>query len=304
MRVYLGDDLLEHVTGCPIQEDEPADIAAAVAAAQAADVVVVVLGESANMSGEARSRAHLGLPGRQPELLDALAATGKPLVVVLMCGRPLVVPRLVEQAGALLLAWHGGIRAGQAVADLLFGAANPSGRLTAGWPRAEGQLPLYYAHKNTGRPAESAGTLQFFEPFTSRYIDEANEPLFPFGYGLSYTTFDYRDLQVETPIVYSGGTLIASAVVQNSGGRAGSEVVQLYVRDLVGGVTRPVRELKGFRRIILAAGEAQTVRFELPVSELGFSGPEMERIVEPGHFQLWIGSNAAGGLEGSFEVRE
>src|SRR5205807_7357870 len=149
----------------------------------------LVVGESAEMSGEAHSRTHLGLPGHQQELLDAVVATGKPLIGVLMCGRPLVIPRLAEQVDALLIAWHGGIRAGRAVADILFGAATPSGKLTTSWPRTEGQIPVYYAHKNTGRPAEGVGTTQFYEAFKSTYLDEPNAPLFPFGYGLSYTTF-------------------------------------------------------------------------------------------------------------------
>ncbi|HET9224176.1 MAG TPA: glycoside hydrolase family 3 N-terminal domain-containing protein, partial [Roseiflexaceae bacterium] len=298
LRAALGDDTLTHVPGCPVQGDGPLDIPAAVAAAQHADVVVVVLGEGADMSGEARSRAHLGLPGRQLELLDALAQTGKPLIGVLMTGRPLVIPRMAEQVDALLVAWHGGIRAGRAVADILCGAANPSGKLTASWPRTEGQIPIYYAHKNTGRPMESVGVTQFGEPFKSRYIDTPNEPLFAFGHGLSYTTFEYRDLNVETPFVSPDGTLAVSAVIENTGARAGAEVVQLYVRDLVGSVTRPVKELKGFQRIVLAPGEARVVRFEVPAQQLGFWGVDMRYAVEPGGFTLWVGSDSIGGLEG------
>jgi beta-glucosidase len=303
LRAALGDDMLTPVPGCPIQGDGLVDIPAAVAAAQNADVVVVVLGEGADMSGEARSRACLGLPGRQQELLDALAQTGKPIVGVLMTGRPLVIPRMAEQVTALLVAWHGGIRAGRAVADILCGTANPSGKLTASWPRTEGQIPIYYAHKNTGRPMESAGVTQFGEPFKSRYIDMPNEPLFPFGHGLSYTTFEYHDLNVETPVVSSDGSLVVSAVVENTGARSGAEVVQLYVRDLIGSVTRPVKELKGFQRIMLEPGEARMVRFEVPARELGFWGPNMCYIVEPGGFKLWIGTDSTGGLEDEFEVR-
>ena len=287
----------------PITGDGPAALAAAVVAAASADVIIAVVGESAAMSGEARSRSHLGLPGSQQELLDALAATGKPIVVVLMTGRPLVIPRLAEQADALLVAWHGGIRAGSAVADLLFGAAAPSGKLTATWPRAEGQIPIYYGRKNTGRPMESDGTTQFIEPFKSRYIDGPNEPLFPFGYGLSYTTFEYRDLKIETPVIGPDGVLIVNAVVQNTGPRAGVEVAQLYVRDLVGSVTRPVKELKGFQRVALQPGEARTLRFETPAHDLGFHGLDMKYVVEPGAFQVWVGPNSATGLEGRFEIR-
>jgi beta-glucosidase len=265
--------------------------------------VIAVVGESANMSGEARSRAHLNLPGHQQELVDALAATGKPLVVVVMSGRPLCVPKLAGQATALLAAWHGGIRAGRAVADLLLGAAAPSGKLTAGWPVTEGQIPVHYAHKHTGRPMGSPGTTQFAEPYKSRYIDEPNEPLFPFGYGLSYTTFAYNNLQVETPVVSTDGTLIVSAEVCNTGARAGTEVAQLYVCDVVGSVTRPAKELKGFRRVTLQPGETQTVRFEVPVSELAFVGRDLRWIIEPGAFKVWIGPDCTRGPEGEFSVQ-
>ena len=182
------------------------------------------------------------------------------------------------------------------------GAANPSGKLTATWPRTEGQIPVYYAHKNTGRPASGEGTIQFNKPHWSVYIDEENAPLFPFGYGLSYTPFAYRDLEVETPEVGLDGTLVVSATVANVGDRPGDEIVQLYVRDLVGSVTRPVKELEGFTRLSLGPGEAERVRFEVPVQELGFHGLTMEYVVEPGGFQVWIGPNAAEGLSGSFEV--
>jgi beta-glucosidase len=301
---HIGEGAsIAHVQGCPIKDGEPVDFEAAVTAAQEADVVVLVLGESADMNGEAHSRSHLGLPGRQQELVDAVAATGKPIVGVLVCGRPLVIPRLAGQVDALLVAWHGGIRAGSAVADILFGAANPSGKLTASWPRAEGQIPIYDAHKNTGRPVGGSGTKQFDEPFKSTYLDESNSPLFPFGFGLSYTTFNYSSLVVETPAVAPDGALVARATVRNTGERAADEIVQLYVRDLVGSVTRPVKELKGFRRISLEPGEEQIVRFEVPVRDLGFTGLDMKYTVEPGAFKVWIGPNSTQGLESTFEVR-
>lgn len=304
MRVHLnGAGMLTHTPGCPISSDGPADISAAVAAARDADVVVLAVGESAEMSGEAHSRTHLGLPGRQQELVDAIAATGKPIAGVLMSGRPLAIPRLVEQAQTLLAAWHGGVRAGRAIADLLFGAVNPSGKLTVSWPRTEGQIPVYYAHKNTGRPAESSGTTQFLVPFKSTYLDEPNTPLFAFGYGLSYTTFDYRDLAVEKRALGIGDTLVVTAIVQNTGTRPGDEVVQLYVRDVVASVTRPVRELKGFQRITLQPGEEQTVRFEVPVSALGVIDLDMRSTVEPGAFKVWVGGNAAADLEGDFQIQ-
>ncbi len=302
LRVYLTEDAMTYASGCPIKEDDITGIPAAVAAAKEADVVVLVLGEGADMSGEGHSRVHLGLPGRQQELVDAIAETGKPLVCVLMSGRPLVIPRLAGQVNALLAAWHGGIRAGRAIADILFGVVNPSGKLTASWPRAEGQIPVYYAHKNTGRPSAEAGTKQFAEAFKSVFIDVPNSPLFPFGYGLSYTTFGYRDLNIEQAVLRLDGTLVVSATVTNNGARAGSEVVQLYVRDLVGSVTRPVKELKGFQKISLQPGEAQVVRFEVPVRELGFTGRNMGYTVEPGAFKVWVGPDSTGGLEGEFTV--
>ena len=304
MRTCVSDPAaLVHAPGCPVRDPEPADIPAAVAAARDADVVVLVLGESADMSGEARSRTHLDLPGRQQELLDAVAAIGKPMVAVLMTGRPLAIPRMAGQVQALLVAWHGGIRAGRAVADLLFGAATPSGKLTASWPRTEGQIPVYYAHKSTGRPAAGEGTKQFFDPFRSTYMDEPNTPLFPFGYGLSYTTFDYRDLRLEKRTLGMEDTLVVTAVVRNTGPRPGTETAQLYVRDLVGSVTRPVKELKGFQRIALQPGEQQTVRFAVPVRELSFIGLDMQYITEPGAFKVWVGPDSTRGLEGDFEVR-
>ncbi|HEX8683819.1 MAG TPA: beta-glucosidase BglX [Ardenticatenaceae bacterium] len=308
LSAYLPDDAWTHVPGCPIREDRPGegeietDIDAAVAAAKQADVVLLVVGESADLSGEGHSRTNLGLPGRQQELADAIAATGKPIICVLMSGRPLVIPRLHGQVRALLAAWHGGIRAGRAVADILFGAVNPSGKLTASWPRAEGQIPVYYAHKNTGRPATEAGTKQFAESFKSVYIDEPNSPLFPFGFGLSYTQFAYANLQIAQPTLDVNDSLSASVEVTNRGGQAGAEVVQLYVRDLVGSVTRPVKELKGFQKIRLAPGEQRTVRFEIPVSELGFTGSDMRYTVEPGDFKVWIGPNSTEGLEGAFSI--
>ena len=291
-----------HVSGCPIAGDGPDNILPAIEAARSADIIVALLGESAGMSGEAHCRAHLGLPGRQQELLDALAATGKPIVGVLLSGRPLIIPRMLDQVDALLLAWHSGVCTARAVADILFGVVNPSGKLTTTWPRAEGQIPIYYAHKNTGRPAQGEGTRQFEEPFKSRYMDELNEPLFPFGFGLSYTTFAYSNLVVETPIVAHDGSLVVTATVRNTGSRTGDEIAQLYVRDLVASVTRPVKELKGFQRVTLAPGEERRLRFELEVSELGFSGPDMRYTVEPGAFRVWIGPDSTQGLVGAFTL--
>ena len=291
-----------HLPGCDLEGRERPDLEGAARAARAADLAILVVGEGEHMSGEAHSRAYLGLPGHQQALAEAVHATGVPVVVVLMSGRPMVIPWMAEHVPAILQAWHGGIRTGRAVAGILTGAINPSAKLTAGWPRAEGQIPVYYAYKNTGRPATGAGTVQFDKPHWSIYIDEENEPLFPFGYGLSYTRFEYRNLAVETSQVGLDGVLIVSATVANTGDSSGDEVVQLYVRDRVGSVTRPVKELKDFQRVSLAPGEERQVRFEVPVQRLGFHGPAMEYAVEPGGFNVWVGPNAAEGLEAAFEV--
>ena len=293
---------LAHVQGCDLEGVKEPDLDRAVAAARAADVAVLVLGEGEYMSGEAHSRAYLGLPGHQQALLEAVHATGTPVVVVLMSGRPLVIPWMAEHVPAILQAWHGGIRTGRAVADILLGAQAPSGKLTASWPRAEGQIPVYYAHKNTGRPAAGEGALQFEKVHRSDYLDVLNTPQYPFGYGLGYTAYEYSRLEVETPEVPLDGVLALSASIKNCGDRAGDEIVQLYVRDLVGSVTRPVKELKGFQRVSLAAGESRRVRFELPVGELGFHGLDLSYVVEPGDFLVWVGPNAAQGLEGTFRV--
>jgi beta-glucosidase len=291
-----------HVPGCDLEGRERPGLEGAARAARAADAAILVVGEGEHMSGEAHSRAYLGLPGHQQALVEAVCTTGVPTVVVLMSGRPLVIPWMAEHVPAILQAWHGGIRAGRAVAGTLTGVTNPSAKLTASWPRTEGQIPVYYAHKNTGRPATGTGTVQFDKPHWSIYIDEENEPLYPFGYGLSYTVFEYRDLTVEMPQVGLDGTLIVSATVANTGDRSGDEIVQLYVRDRVGSVTRPVKELKGFQRVSLDPGEDKRVRFEVPVRQLGFHGPAMEYVVEPGDFSVWVGPNAAEGLEAAFEV--
>jgi beta-glucosidase len=291
---------LVHVPGCDLLDRAPTDFGEAVAAARQADVAILVLGEGEAMSGEGHSRAYLGLPGQQQALLQAVQATGTPLVVVLMSGRPLVIPWMVAHVPAILQAWHGGIRAGRAVADILVGAAEPGGRLTVTWPRTEGQIPAHYAHKSTGRPGP--GPVSDPHLLYSGYIDEVNAPLYPFGFGLGYTTFEYRDLQVASPRVARDGLLRASVTVTNAGPRAGDEVVQLYVRDLVASVTRPVRELKGFRRITLVPGESRRVHFEVPAASLGFHGRDMAYVVEPGDFMLWIGRNAADGLRGTFRI--
>ena len=303
LREVLPDEIeLTYTQGCDLSGERPTNTVSAITAAQKADLVIMVLGEAEMMSGEAHSRAHLGLPGRQQFLLEAVHATGTPVVAVLMSGRPLVIPWMAENIPAILCAWHGGLRTGRSVANILLGHANPSGKLTASWPRSEGQIPVYFAHKMTGRPPDGEGGLQFKRFHFTEFIDEAVTPLFPFGFGQSYTKFDYADLEVRTPKLGVNATLEVSALITNSGEVAGDEIVQLYVRDLVGEVTRPVKELKGFQRISLEPGESQTVKFEIPVQRLGFHGLDLQYKVEPGDFKVWIGPNAAEGPTGEFVV--
>ena len=282
--------------GCEIEGTNGSLLRAAVEMAQQADVVIACVGESRAMSGEASSRASIELPGLQEELLKALAVTKKPVVAVLMAGRPLATPWTVENIPAVLMAWHGGTLAGQAIADVLFGDYNPSGRLPVSWPRSTGQLPLYYNFKNTGRPTAEV-------KYSSRYLDIASTPQFPFGYGLSYTRFDYSGLQLDKNEIGPAGQLKVSVQINNAGEKAGDEVVQLYIRDLVGSITRPVKELKGFRRIHLEPGQSQIVHFTLGPDELGFFNAHNEFVVEPGHFHLWIGPNSGEGVKGEFSVR-
>lgn len=297
-----GDGLL-CAPGCSIDGDD-LDLDAVRQVIDPADVVILALGEAESMSGEAHSRANIGLPGRQQELLEAAAALGKPVVVVLVTGRPLAIRWLADHVGAILLAWQGGTEGPHAAARLLLGMAEPAGRLTISFPVCEGQIPVYYAHKSTGRPQDSEGIKQFTQYFRTGYIDEPNEPLFPFGYGLSYTPCVYRDLQVETPRISVDGTLRVSVEVTNPGARAGSETVQCYVRDLVGSVTRPVKELKAYQKVLLQPGETRRVFFDIPASELAFWDANMRYRVEPGDFQVWVGPDSASGLWAPFEVVE
>jgi beta-glucosidase len=284
-----------YAQGCGITDTATAGFADAVAAAKRADVAVLVLGEAGDMSGEAASRADIDLPGVQPRLLQAVQATGTPLVLVVMSGRPLTIAWAAEHVPAIVESWFLGVETGPALAAVLFGDVSPSGKLPVTFPRAVGQIPLYYNHKNTGRPAGP-------DKFTSKYIDLPVTPLFPFGHGLSYTTFSYSNLRVNAPRITPAGTLRVSVTVTNTGGREGAEVVQLYVHDEVASVTRPVRALAGFRRVSLKPGEARTVEFSLTPTQLGFYNRDMKFVVEPGKFRLFVGGSSVGGLEGEFEV--
>ncbi len=255
-----------------------------------ADVIVAALGESSEMSGESSSRTELGIPDVQKELLEALLKTGKPVVLVLFTGRPLVLVEEEQKVSAILNVWFPGTEAGYAITDVLFGDENPSGKLTATFPRSVGQIPVFYNHKNTGRPLGNKEGK--FEKFKTNYIDERNEPLFPFGFGLSYTTFSYSNLKVSNTKMAANGKITASVEVTNTGNYDGKEVVQLYIRDIVGSVTRPVKELKGFKKIFLKKGEKQTVSFEITEEELKFYNADLEFVAEPGLFDVFIGTNS------------
>lgn len=288
-------------------------IARAVKAAKSADVVIAFVGEESILSGEAHSLADIRLQGAQTELIKKLSATGKPLVTVIMAGRPLVIADEVKASDAVLYAFHPGTMGGPAIADILFGKVNPGGKTPVTFPRMLGQLPLYYAQNNTGRPANPSEMLideipvevgQTSVGCRSFYLDAGTGPLYPFGYGKSYTSFDFSNLKLSADKIKTDGTLDITVDVTNTGKYDGSEVVQLYVQDKVGSVTRPVKELKRFSRVPLKAGETKSVTFSLPASDLAFYGYDMTCAVEPGDFRLWVGPSSAEGLSADFAVTE
>jgi beta-glucosidase len=270
----------------------------AVQAAQGADVIVAAVGESQGMTGEAASRADIGLPGQQLELLKALKKTGKPLVIVLMSGRPMTLPWEDQNADAILETWFAGSQAGNAIADVLFGAYNPSGKLTATFPQHVGQVPLYYNHKNTGRPYAGVA----LDKYKSRYMDVSNDPLYPFGYGLSYTTFQYGKPELSTTTLPMNGTLEVKVTVTNTGNYDGEEVAQLYIRDMVGSISRPVKELKGFQKVMLKKGESRTLTFRLTPEDLKFYNTDLKFVAEPGDFQVFVGGNSRDVQMASFKL--
>jgi beta-glucosidase len=284
-----------HSKGVEVNGPSVDGIADAVNVAKEADVAVMVLGERGDMSGEAGSRANLDFPGQQQKLLEAVVATGKPVVLVIMSGRPLTISWAAEHVPAIVEAWFPGTQGGNAIADVLFGDFNPSGKLPISFPRSLGQIPVYYNHLNTGRPAGVDGK------FYSGYIDAPNTPLFPFGYGLSYTKFTYSNLEL-TGKPDSDGKIKASVEVKNTGDRTGDEVVQLYVRDLVATVERPVKELKAFQRVTLAPGETKKVQLAVTRDQLSYWNADMRYTVEPGTFSLTIGPSSAEGLQAKFEL--
>jgi beta-glucosidase len=285
--------------GCKVEEAIEGGLERAVAAAEKADLVILALGESSEMSGEAASRMDIHLPRVQQELAEAIVKTGKPLVLVLTNGRPLVLDWFERHVDAIVETWFLGSQAGHAIADVIFGAYNPTGKLTMSFPAQIGQIPVYYNHFHTGRPVTESNKDQ---KFFSRYIDGDNEPLYPFGFGLSYTTFEYSDIRLSQTQMNATETVTASVTVTNTGTVPGEETVQLYIQDLYGSVVRPVKELKGFRKVTLDVGEAQQVSFNITQAELAYWNAEMMYAAEPGEFKVYIGSSSREGKEASFEL--
>jgi beta-glucosidase len=261
----------------------------AVAVAKTSDVIVAVVGEASEWAGEASSRTDLTLPASQKKLLAALAQLGKPLVIVNMSGRPMVLTEESQQATALLQMWNAGSESGNALADVLFGAYNPSAKLTVSFPVNVGQVPIYYSAKNTGRPMPTAN----WEKFKSAYLDAPNTPLYPFGYGLSYTKFSYSDLKLSKNTLSGGADAITATItVTNTGNYDGEEVVQLYLRDMVGSITRPLKELKGFQKIMLKKGESKEVTFTITEKDLRFYNSDLKWVSELGEFKVYVGSSS------------
>ncbi|HEY1640072.1 MAG TPA: beta-glucosidase BglX [Streptosporangiaceae bacterium] len=297
IKTALPKATVSYAQGCDTACTSTSGFGAAVSAAKSASVTVVVVGEPAADTGEASSRSNISLPGKQLALVQAIAATGRPYVVVMMNGRPLTIGWLARNAPALLEAWYPGTEGGNAVADLLLGTANPSGKLTMSFPRNVGQIPISYNELPTGRPYDPANK------YTSRYLDVANSPQYRFGYGLSYTTFALSGLHLSAPGIGTSGKLTVTASITNTGSRAGADVVQLYIRDKVASILQPVRRLDGFSRVSLAPGQSKTVTFTLGPANLGFYNNQGAFTVEPGGFDVWVGDSSAGGLHSQFTVR-
>ncbi len=287
---------MRYESGCDPKCQTDAGFAKAADAARDADFTILVVGESADMSGEASSRGNIDLPGRQLDLVKAIHATGKPYVVVLMNGRPLTINWMAENSPAILETWFGGTMAGPAIVDILFGDANPGGKLSVTFPRTVGQVPIYYNHKNTGRPFKAN------EKYTSKYLDIPNTPLYPFGYGLSYTQFRLSNLQLDKAQILPNGNVKVAIDVENIGKREGDEVVQLYIHDVAASVTRPVKELKGFQRITLKPAQKQKVEFTLSTKDLAFLDRNLKPTIEPGEFVVYVGTSSDSGLQSTFEV--
>lgn len=293
----LPKTTIRSAKGAEFEGNSQAGFAEALRIARQSDLIILAVGENYQQSGEAASRSMLDLPGAQQALVEALYKTGKPVVALVMAGRPLTISWMQENVPAIVNTWQLGTMSGRAIADMLVGNYNPSGKLTMTFPRNVGQIPIYYSMKNTGRPFKQE------EKYTSKYLDVANEPLYPFGWGLSYTTFRYGNLRLSQQSIGMTDSLLVQATVTNTGQRAGEEVVQLYVRDLVGSVTRPVKELKGFQKISLAPGESREVNFTLSAKDLAFYTRDMTFKAEAGEFVVFVGPSAAEGLEARFTLR-
>lgn len=286
-----------YAKGANINDEDKSGFDEAIRIARQADIVFLAVGESKNMSGEAASRSEIGLPGVQPELVEAIAKTGKPLVLIVMNGRPLTIGKEVDLSDAVLETWFLGTTAGDAITDVITGKVNPSAKLPVTFPRNVGQVPLYYDMKNTGRPFDA------MNKYTSKYLDVSNDPLFPFGYGLSYTSFEYSDFELSSEEISFDDTLNVSVTLTNSGDYDGAEVVQLYIRDLVGSVTRPVKQLKGFKKVFLNKGESKKITFALTSSDLAFYDINMDFKAEKGLFKIFIGGNSQDVLEKEFLLK-
>lgn len=297
IRQTAPDVRINYARGAGFNGNDQSGFAEALAAARRSDVVIMAIGEDYTQSGEAASRSEIGLPGPQQELIEAIHALGKPVVAVVMAGRPLTINWIDENIPAVMNAWHLGTMSGKAIAETLFGDHNPGGKLTITFPKSVGQIPIYYNMKNTGRPFDANNK------YTSKYLDVSNEPLYPFGYGLSYTSFDYSNLQLSSNELTMDGSITVSATIENTGKYTGKEVVQLYIRDLVGSVTRPVKELKGYEKISLNPGESRQVTFTISAKDLEFYTRDMSYKAEPGDFKVFIGTSSAEHLEGDFTLK-
>jgi beta-glucosidase len=297
VREYNGAANVFYAEGCKKMGTDRSGFGAALEAVAQADKVLMVIGEDWDWSGEAASRTDISVPGVQSELLSMIAATGKPVAVVLLNGRPLVLEKENVDEDALLEAWYPGTMGADAVTDILFGQYNPSGKLTMTFPRSVGQIPIFYYEKNTGRPIYLPS-----EKYKSRYLDSPNDPLYPFGYGLSYTTFSYSDLSLSSPKVKKGKTIEATVTVTNTGQVTGEETVQLYIRDLVGSVTRPVKLLKAFQKVAIPPGESRRITFTIDNDMLSFWRQDMTFGVEEGDFKVMVGGSSADLLQASFTL--
>lgn len=314
LQKMYGIENIQYASGLTYSRDESQEqFDEAYKIAKKSEVILFFAGEEAILSGEAHSRADIRLPGAQEELIKKLHKAGKPIVLVIMAGRPINIGHILPYVSAVVMAWHPGTMAGPAIADVLSGKENFSGKLPVTWPKTVGQIPIYYNHTNTGRPADSASFVGIKDiPIeawqsslgnNSHYLDAGYTPQYPFGYGLSYTRFSYRNTTIERNTLVASDSLIVTTTVTNSGNRSGTETVQLYVQDVTASLVRPVRELKAFAQVELKAGETKTVRFAAAVSELGFYNNEGVYLIEPGMFNLWVAPDAASGVKKSFEVK-